>query len=167
MTVYELKALLMDMQIFPVFPQFSVHLDIKPFVLLNKLLIFVLKGLRGLLVRCGKLDRLLELYLLPLHRLCWSHTKFVSNNSQMIVTRIKLSQLFLVARCCFSVKKDSQWIYSSESEEMVHGQPGYITLAAIPHNPKDTTLRLHKAILNAHLVLSTNISAANIYLKRL
>jgi len=50
---------------------------------------------------------------------------------------------------------------------MVHGKPGLITLAAIPHNHKDTTLRLHKAILNSHLVLSPNINAASHYLKRL
>ena len=50
---------------------------------------------------------------------------------------------------------------------MIHGKSGDITLATIPYHHKDTTLRLHRAILNAHLILTTNVAATSRYLKRL
>lgn len=75
----------------------------------------------------------------------------------MIITRINLSELFSKIRYYSSIKQNSQWIYSSQSEQMIHGRHGYITLAAIPHNHKDTTLRLHKSLKNAHIILSSSI----------
>jgi hypothetical protein len=64
-------------------------------------------------------------------------------------------------------RKDSQWIYSSQSQQMVHGREGSITLSALPPHRMDTTLRLHKAIQNAHILLAASPDMISAFLEDL
>ncbi len=64
-------------------------------------------------------------------------------------------------------KRDSQWIYSSKSEEMTHANPGLITISILPSHPFDSTLRLHRAIQKAHIILASNKTSAQQFLKKL
>ena len=40
---------------------------------------------------------------------------------------------------------------------MTHGQQGFITLSVLPDNSQDTTMRLHKALRNSHILFTANI----------
>lgn len=50
---------------------------------------------------------------------------------------------------------------------MIHGKSGLITLAVVPATPKDTTLRLHKAMKSAHVLLSANPKNASNFVQSL
>jgi hypothetical protein len=53
------------------------------------------------------------------------------------------------------VRPHSQWIYSSRSEEMVHANPGRIYVCSkTTQDPHSCTLRIHRALQGAHLVLA-------------
>ena len=56
----------------------------------------------------------------------------------------------------FSSRKDSHWIYSSQSEQMTHARQGTLTLSVLPDVAQDTTIRLHKAIRKSHLLLASS-----------
>ena len=40
---------------------------------------------------------------------------------------------------------------------MTHGKQGLITLSVLPKTSQDTTMRLHKALKNSHILFSANL----------
>lgn len=50
---------------------------------------------------------------------------------------------------------------------MTHAKPGLIKLSVLPPHPFDATLRLHRAIQNAHIILTSNQAIVEDFLKKM
>ena len=50
---------------------------------------------------------------------------------------------------------------------MAHAHQGTITLSVQPSHPFDSTIRLHRAIQNSHIILSPNPVSTQQFLKKL
>lgn len=72
-----------------------------------------------------------------------------------------------VERQQFATRKDSHWIYSSQSEQMAHARQGTLTLSVLPEVAQDTTIRLHKAIRKSHLLLAATPSKVSTLMRGL
>jgi hypothetical protein len=73
----------------------------------------------------------------------------------MITTKTPLKSFFKIVFSYARPRRNSDWIYSNKAEEMSHARKGRVYVCS--HTGSDSyncTIRMHKTLEGAHLVLS-------------